>query len=107
MTVVAFLYFKKCPWQAGRFVKIERRRNRFGYSQECDIKIKGDYVSSNHGSISLDGNTWRLSDFDSTNGTYLSGKRLGSQAPNPSPLNDGDVIQIGPTEIVFKQIVLD
>ena len=43
-------------------------------------------------------------DFASTNGTFVNGKRLGVEATNPLELQDGDIVSIGETELVFKRI---
>lgn len=50
-------------------------------------------VSRRHASLVMQDNTLQITDLDSTNGTYLNGKRLIPYRPNI--LRDGDEIRLG------------
>lgn len=58
-----------------------------------------DFASSHHARVesALDG-TW-LVDLGSTNGTFVNGERLNGRRR----LHEGDVVQIGDTELVFER----
>ena len=59
-----------------------------GRSQKNDVEIHNPFISGNHMLIRSESGVIRVEDQDSTNGTYLNGKRI-SQAR----LRSGDVIQ--------------
>lgn len=62
-----------------------------GRDQKNSICYKNTYISSCHAVLSFDGvNSWSLKDLDSTNGTFLNGKRINGTVD----LNYGDYIYI-------------
>jgi phosphoserine phosphatase RsbU/P len=69
-----------------------------GRASECTIPIKDRYLSRKHAEIVSDGARWVLKDLGSANGTYLNGTRVESDMP----LNPGDRIRLGDTEILFE-----
>lgn len=69
-----------------------------GRLRSCDICLPDQNVSRQHATLERDGEQWYLADLGSTNGTYLNGERVERQ-----PLHDGDVIDIGATELVFNE----
>jgi hypothetical protein len=69
-----------------------------GRSRECDIVLDDVGVSRRHAEIRPSAGGWTLSDLGSTNGVRLNDRRLrGAQ-----PLELGDRIELGSTEIVFE-----
>ncbi len=48
------------------------------------------YVSSHHGRFERHGREWHYVDLESTNGTFVNGRRVQS-----TPLHDGDILRIG------------
>ena len=64
--------------------------------QYADVIIGRPAVSRLHCALHEDLNTgqWSIEDKDSTNGTYLNGKRL--EPLQPHPLRHGDIIEIAP-----------
>jgi adenylate cyclase len=62
--------------------------------------VLGDFgASRDHSRIEREGEVWRLVDLGAANGTYLNGRRL---PPNtPEPLEPGDEIQIGRAKLYF------
>ena len=73
----------------------------FGRRAENSVVLLGDpYVSGNHAQIIADGDTFRLTDVGSTNGTLRNGERL--PVNEPALLSSGDVILIGGTAFRFE-----
>lgn len=68
-----------------------------GRASECTIPIKDRYLSRRHAEIVPVGRNWFLKDLGSANGTYLNGARV----ERDMPLQAGDRIRLGDTEIVF------
>lgn len=72
-----------------------------GRAVECTIPIKDRYLSRRHAEIILDDGIWKVRDCGSVNGTMLNGERI----RNAVPLNAGDRIGLGDTQIVFHAAV--
>jgi len=70
-----------------------------GRSSESGLVIRDDYTSSHHARLLLRGETWAIQDLDSTNGTFLSGKRLGSA---PASISIGDTVKVGATTFELR-----
>lgn len=68
-----------------------------GRDAACFIAVDDGKVSGTHLRLAYKGGTWFALDMNSTNGTYLNGRRLGGQGE----LVDGDVIKLGDTMLVF------
>ncbi len=105
INTAAWLYCRK-GLRKGHVYQIKQERSEFGRGSDTDIVIEDQYSGSRHGAILFEADSWQIFDFASKNGTRLNGEKLGSRAPNPSPLNDGDTIEIGDTEMIFKCIVI-
>lgn len=75
----------------------------FGRSPECDFVYPGVKISREHCRVELIDGHFYLSDMDSTNGTYLNGKKISRK----ERLFAGDVIGIGDTDIVFSKSLLN
>jgi phosphoserine phosphatase RsbU/P len=69
-----------------------------GRSSDCSIPIKDRYLSRRHAEIVHVDGSWLLKDLGSVNGTYLNGARV----ERDTPLQPGDRIRLGDTEIVFE-----
>ena len=63
---------------------IGRRRN-------CDLRIPLDSISKRHCQISIEGDSLKIRDLGSRNGTFLNGKRVEEETAKA-----GDFIQVGP-----------
>ncbi|WP_404436757.1 FHA domain-containing protein [Microbacterium aerolatum] len=70
-----------------------------GRSSESGLVIRDDYTSSHHARLLLRGDTWAIQDLDSTNGTFLSGKRLSS---SPASISVGDTVKVGATTFELR-----
>jgi hypothetical protein len=70
-----------------------------GRSRDCDVVLDDAGISRRHAHIHPAMQGWAIEDLGSTNGVLLNGERLrGSR-----PLQIGDRIELGTTEIVFEQ----
>ncbi len=82
----------------GRVVPLASDRVVVGRSRECDIRVEDGNVSRRHAELSRDGNAgWSVVDLGSTNGTEVNGRRITKR----TPLEDGDRIGVGGSELVF------
>lgn|SRR5690606_35668654 len=70
-----------------------------GRSSESGLVIRDDYTSSHHARLLLRGDAWAIQDLDSTNGTFLSGKRL---TGSPTPISIGDTVKVGATTFELR-----
>lgn len=64
------------------------------------LKVPDRWMSSGHARFLRKGNAWLLSDRSSKNGSYLNNERV-----REASLEDGDVIEVGSTFMVFKSAV--
>jgi hypothetical protein len=62
-----------------------------------DIVLSDGNVSRRHAELRNEGSRWVLRDLGSTNGTLVNGKPASGD-----PLNDGDRLTFGSTDLVFK-----
>jgi hypothetical protein len=85
---------KKWPL-VGKVVKI-------GKGPENMIKLPDPSVSTSHCSIGVDGTKFEVVDLNSSNGTFVSGKRTQRRF-----LRNGDVLTLGQTELKFESTVVD
>lgn len=72
-----------------------------GRSASCALQLGHKRVSGSHAKIYPDKGSWCICDINSTNGTFVNGKRIQVRA-----LRDGDVIFIGPYDLVYSNGVL-
>jgi sigma-B regulation protein RsbU (phosphoserine phosphatase) len=75
-----------------------RLRITIGRSARNDVCIPDPFASRVHAEVRREGDQYLIQDLGSANGTYYNGSRLEQVAP----LTHGGRIQIGETEIVFK-----
>ncbi len=76
-------------------VVVGARRDRLGSE---DIVLPDDYVSARHARLLWDGVTWWVEDLDSTNGTFVGGRRI--DPGERVALREGGQLQIG--GVVFE-----
>ncbi len=67
-----------------------------GRSETANLRINSPRVSREHATISYDGDTYRIRDLGSTNGTLLNGQRVQEAA-----LSDGDILSVTNVELYF------
>ncbi len=69
-----------------------------GRSTDADVRIEDRYASGIHARIYSRGASYYVEDMNSTNGTFLNGRRLQGEAE----LRDLDELRIGGTEFRFE-----
>ena len=92
---------------AGIFLVLEASGQRLpllgpltiGRDKEDDLYLDDTEVSRKHAVIEPTVGGWQLRDLNSSNGTWLNGKRLTA----PTPLAEGDVITFGKTRVRVKK----
>ena len=72
------------------------RSMMIGRSEQCDLIIQDPYVSYRHCRIYQENDCWLLIDQQSTNGTYINGRRIKEHT-----LSSGDVVVIGKLSLVI------
>lgn len=100
---VGWMYCRKGV-RKGQLHQFKTQRTEFGTAPDSQLVIEDQLASRHHGAVLLEGDVWKLFDFASTNGTLINGKRMGADAPNPTELHDGDVVTLGDSEFVFKEL---
>ena len=80
----------------GKTRSIAAPRAVLGRSRECEVRVSDANVSRRHAELRLEDDTWWIVDLGSTNGTLLNGRRAKRER-----LDDGDLLTLGSTEIVF------
>lgn len=70
-----------------------------GRSSDSSLVIRDDYTSTHHARLMLWHDDWMLQDLDSTNGTFLDGKRVA--VPTSVPLNTP--VKIGATSFELRR----
>lgn len=68
-----------------------------GRASSNQIVIRTERASRQHARISWAEDDWNIEDLSSRNGTFLNGRRLS----DPTPLHDGDVIEVAGFAITF------
>ncbi len=68
-----------------------------GRNPQSDIRLSDPQVSWAHAAITHEQDHCVIDDLDSTNGTFIRGRRIEREL-----LKDGDSIRIGPYELVFR-----
>ena len=83
--------------RAGKTIRadLDKPKLVFGRASSCDVVLSLKGVSRVHFQTEYDGETWIISDLNSTNGTFVNQKIITSQ-----PLRDGDRITLGPPGLV-------
>jgi len=71
--------------------------SRIGRSDDNDIVLNDPSVSRAHAVVEVSAGRAALRDLDSTNGTFLNGRRIRAEA-----LRDGDELQLGNTRLRFE-----
>jgi hypothetical protein len=83
----------------GLEVPLGREPLTIGRSSDSTLVIRDDYTSSHHARLLLWNEDWMVQDLDSTNGTYLGGKRIAS----PTQITLGTPIKVGATTFELRR----
>lgn len=85
--------------RAGTELELGDEPVTIGRSSESSLVIRDEYTSTHHARLMLWNDVWMLHDLDSTNGTYLDGRRV--TVPTPVPL--GKPIKVGQTTFELRR----
>jgi len=80
-----------------RSFSMARDMTVIGRREDCDLRIPLGEVSRKHCRIVRDGDTLKLEDLGSSNGTFLNGQRV-----QEAILSPGDTLQVGPVVFVLQ-----
>jgi pSer/pThr/pTyr-binding forkhead associated (FHA) protein len=80
-----------------RSFSMARDMTVIGRREDCDLRIPLGEVSRKHCRILRDGDSLKLEDLGSSNGTFLNGSRV-----QEALLSPGDTIQVGPVVFVLQ-----
>jgi pSer/pThr/pTyr-binding forkhead associated (FHA) protein len=83
----------------GTELSLGREPLTIGRSAESGLVIRDDYTSTHHARLLLWNDEWMIQDLDSTNGTFLNGRRV--TVPTQIPLDTP--IKIGTTTFELKR----
>jgi pSer/pThr/pTyr-binding forkhead associated (FHA) protein len=85
--------------QQGIFLLLGKKTTVIGRDEALQLQLEDERVSRKHCQFRFDpaDNQYRVLDMQSTNGTYVNGKRV----PGETILSDGDEVQVGDTKVVF------
>ena len=81
------------PGQAVRTVTVSGTTVTVGRDPTNDVVVTAPAVSRHHLKLEYKGETYYISDLNSTNGTLLNGKLIAPQARQA--LHDGDIVRVG------------
>ena len=82
----------------GRSFALGPGSNIVGRDPRSDVWVDASGVSRRHARIDVDASGATIVDLDSSNGTFIKGKRLAG----PQRLIDGDAIELGAATLVFR-----
>ncbi len=82
----------------GKAVPLTALTTILGRAADCDVVIADRRASRCHAEVCQRDKGFILHDLDSTNGTWLNGRRLST----PTLLRDGDVIEIAGARFTFR-----
>lgn len=82
----------------GRAFVLAEASTDLGRGRDVSVRLRDIAVSRRHARIRHQEGAFLLEDLDSPNGIYLNGKRVDA----PSPLHEGDVIELGRTLLRFQ-----
>ena len=80
-----------------RSFSMARDMTVIGRREDCDLRIPLGEVSRKHCRVVRDGDSLKLEDLGSSNGTFLNGQRV-----QEAILSPGDTIQVGPVVFVLQ-----
>ena len=80
-----------------RSFSITRDMSVIGRREDCDLRIPLSDVSRKHCRMILNGETIKVEDLGSSNGTYVNGERI-----QQAEISAGDTLQVGPVIFVLQ-----
>lgn len=83
----------------GLELPLEGEQLTIGRSADSGLVIRDDYTSTHHARLMLWDDVWMLQDLDSTNGSFVGGKKVGS----PTPVAPNTPVSIGTTTFELRR----
>jgi predicted component of type VI protein secretion system len=83
---------------AGSKIALDKRELVIGRAPNCDLPLTDEFASNMHAKLVKVGDDWVLQDLNSTNGTYLDGKRV----TTPATVRLNTTIRIGATNFELR-----
>jgi hypothetical protein len=102
MVSMAWLTITSRRSQGTRF-DLSQGRSKIGRSADNDIVLDDETISREHAILAWQDDHYVLLDLMSTAGLFINGTRISVS----TELKDGDILLVGETELVFKEIVKD
>jgi len=87
-----------CPGRNPLTVQLVKDVTIIGRSAQTDVPLADDNASRQHCQVRKWAGSFRIEDLQSKNGTFVNGAKVSKE----HALNDGDLIAVGDTTIVFK-----
>lgn len=78
--------------------ELAKEKYLVGRSVACDIRLPVDSVSARHAELTRAGSNWRLTDLQSTNGTFVNRARV-----ETADLKTGDAVRFGEVELKLEE----
>jgi pSer/pThr/pTyr-binding forkhead associated (FHA) protein len=85
--------------EKGKVFSIHREETVIGRLAYCDVGLAQKNISRQHARVVRSGSEYFLEDMDSTNGTFLNGKRVRTR----TRLRDHDLIRIYDVTLLFRE----
>jgi two-component system, cell cycle response regulator len=80
----------------GTIYKLAQGSHVIGRKENTELRITDDGISRSHAKVRCEGDLVFVEDMGSRNGTYVNGRLITA----PTPLHDGDKIQVGRTTVI-------
>ena len=87
--------------EKGKVFAIQREETVIGRVAYCDVVLAQKNISRQHARVVRSGTDFFLEDMDSTNGTFLNGKRVRAR----TRLRDHDLIRVYDVTLLFRELV--
>jgi predicted component of type VI protein secretion system len=87
-----------CPGEARQVIVWDTLEIAVGRVADQDLVVPDSEVSRKHALFRMEGNAHTLSDLHTSNGTFVNGSQIRTHTLRP-----GDVVEIGPAKIQFRQ----
>ncbi len=101
--VMAWLIFMDEGPRHGQMVRLIGASIMLGRAEDCEIQLDDRAISRQHSKIRIEGSgtatRYVIHDLATDNGTFVNGSRN-----LPVELQNGDMIRLGRTELMFKRI---
>ncbi|MBN1799609.1 MAG: transglycosylase SLT domain-containing protein [Spirochaetales bacterium] len=83
---------------SGKQIDIYKDKTVIGRNKTNTIVVSAKYVSGTHCALNKKGNSFFIEDLNSSNGTFINGKRI----DKPTKLHNNDTISLGQKAVAFQ-----